>query len=98
MRRVTVPAEKLVQLFVTDPSKYAGIGDFVAVQVQDRQDNAVGHGIEKLVGMPARGERSSLRLAVADNAGDDQIRIVVGGAVGVRDRISELTALVNRPW
>src|SRR5262249_45037222 len=53
---------------------------------------------EKLVGMPARGERSSFRRAVADNAGDNQIGVVVGRAVRVRDRVSEFTALVDRAW
>ncbi len=45
--------------------------------------------------MPARGERPRLRFAVADDRGDDQIRIVKGGAVGVRERVAELAALVD---
>src|SRR5262245_39598834 len=66
--------------------------------MEDWQDNAVGHRIEEFVGMPARGERSGLRFAITDNTGDDQVGVVVGRAVRVRDRISEFPALVDRAW
>ena len=46
----------------------------LAVEMQDRQHGAVAHRIEKFVGVPARGQRAGLRLAVADHAGRDQIR------------------------
>src|SRR5262245_36566917 len=46
--------------------------------------------------MPARRQRSSLRLAVADDAGNDQIGIVEGCSVGVRDGVAELTTVVDR--
>src|SRR4029450_3307162 len=49
-----------------------------------------------LVGVPARGERSGLRLAVADDARDDQIGGVEGGAESMDERVTELAALVNR--
>ena len=66
-------------------ARTVGIGDLVAVEVQDRQDRPVGRRVQELVGMPARRQRSGLRLAVADDAGDDQVGIVEGGAVGVRE-------------
>ena len=97
VRRVPVAAEELVQLLVADPGQDAGIGDLVAVEVEDRQDHAVGHGAEELVRVPARRQRPRLRLAVADDAGDDQVGIVEGGAVRVRDGVAELAALVHRP-
>ena len=46
--------------------------------------------------MPARRERSGFRLAVADDAGDEQVGIVEGGAECVRERVTELAALVDR--
>ena len=46
--------------------------------------------------MPARGERPGLGLAVADDAGDEQIGVVEGRAEGVRQRVAELAALVDR--
>jgi len=85
----------VVQLLVADPRQHRRIGDLVAVEVKDWQDHAVGRRVQKLVGVPARRERPGLRLAVADDAGDDQVRVVEGGPVGMRYRISELAALVN---
>ena len=46
--------------------------------------------------MPARRERPGLRLAVADDARDEQFGVVEGSAVRVRERIAELAALVDR--
>ena len=46
--------------------------------------------------MPAGGERAGLGLAVADDAGDEQVRVVEHRAVGVRERVAELAALVDR--
>ena len=46
--------------------------------------------------MPARRHRSRFRLAVADHAGDDQVRIVKGRAEGVRKRVAQFAAFVDR--
>ena len=46
--------------------------------------------------MPAGGQRPGLGLAVADDAADEQIGVVEGGAVGVHERVAELAALVDR--
>ena len=46
--------------------------------------------------MPARRERPGLRLAVADDAGDDQVGVVERRAERVRERVAELAALVDR--
>ena len=96
MRRVPVSAKKRFELLMTDPRQHGRIGDLVAVEMQDRQHGAVAHRIEKLVGMPARRKRPGLRFAIADDRGDDEVRIVKGGAVGVGKRIPELAALVDR--
>ena len=96
MRRVSVSAKKRLKLLVTDARQHRGIGDLVAVEMQDRQHRAVAQRIEKLVGVPARRKRSRLRFAVADDRGDNEVRIVKGGAVGVRQRVAEFPALVDR--
>ena len=49
----------------------------------------------ELIGMPARCLTSSLRLAVADDTGHDQIRIIESGSIGVREGVAELAAFVN---
>src|SRR5690606_13027830 len=63
---------------------------------KDRQDRAVAARIEELVRVPGCGEGAGLRLAVADHAGHDEIRIVERGTEGVYQSIAELTALVDR--
>ena len=96
MRRVAVAAQQMVELLVRNAREHGRIGDLVAVEMQDRQHRAVAHGIEELVRMPARRQRPGLGLAVADDAGDDQVGIVERRAVGVRQRVAELAALVDR--
>jgi hypothetical protein len=81
MRGVAVAPQQLVQLLVADPGEHGGIGDLVAVEVEDRQDRAVGDRVKELVGVPARRERPRLRFAVADHAGDDQVGVVEGRPV-----------------
>src|SRR6185437_16718186 len=54
------------------------------------------NGIEELVGMPRRGQRSGLRFAVADDAGDDQVGIVEHRPERMAERIAQLSALVDR--
>jgi len=93
--RVAVAAKERVELLARNAREHRRIGDLVAVEMQDREHRAVAHRIEELVGVPARRHRAGFGLAVADHAGDDQVRIVEGRAVGVRHRIAELAALVD---
>ena len=93
--RVAVAAEKVVQFLMADAGQHRRIGDLVAIEMQDRQHDPVGYRIQEFVGVPARRQRTRLRLAIADDAGDDQIRIVVGGPIGVREGVAEFAALVN---
>ena len=46
--------------------------------------------------MPARRERPGLCLAVADDAGDEQVRVVESGAERVGERVAELASFVDR--
>ena len=66
IRRPAVAAQELVQFLRFDPREDGRVGDLVAVEVQDRQHRAVGDGIEKLVGLPRRRQRTGFRLAIAD--------------------------------
>src|SRR4029450_3939463 len=72
------------------------IRDLVSVEMKDGQDRSIVNGIEELVGVPRRRERSRLGLAVADDTGDEKIRIVENGAGGVTQGVTELAALVDR--
>jgi hypothetical protein len=51
--------------------------------------------IDELVRMPRRRQRSGLRLAVADNARDDKVRVVECRAISVRQTIAKFAALMD---
>ena len=96
MRGVAVAAEEMIQFFMTDSRQHAGIGDLVAVKVKDRENHPVGKRVQKFVRVPARCQGPGLGLAVADDAGHDQIRVIEGRAVGVRHGVTQLPSLVDR--
>ena len=64
--------------------------------MKDRKHRAVACRIKKFVGMPAGCERAGFGLPVANNAGDDQIGIIEGRAIGMGQRIAEFAAFMNR--
>src|SRR5438552_9532546 len=64
--------------------------------MQEGQHRAIVRRIEKLVGMPRSGERSGFRLAIADDAGDDEIGIIEHRPERMTERITQLAALVDR--
>ena len=90
-------AQELVQFLVLDAGQDGGVADLVAVEVQDRQHGPVADRAEELVGLPRGGQRAGLGLAVTDDAGDDQARIVERGPEGMAERVTQLTAFVDRP-
>jgi hypothetical protein len=59
------------------------------------EHRSVMHRIEKLVGMPAGGKRSGFGFTVANDAGNDEARIIEGGAECVRQRVSQFAAFMN---
>ena len=95
-RLVAAAAEQLRQFFARNAREHRRARDLVAVEVQDRQNCAIARGVEKLVRVPAGRERSGLRFAVTDDAGNDQLRIVEGRTVSVRQRVTELAAFMDR--
>ena len=81
---------------MADARENRWVRDLVAVEIEDRQHRAVANRIDELVRMPRGGERPGLRLAVADDARDDEFRVVERRAVGVRQAVAELAAFVDR--
>ena len=63
--------------------------------MQNRQYCAVGGRIKELVGMSRRGQRAGFCLAVADDAGNDEIGIVEHRPKCMTERIAQLAALVD---
>ena len=78
-----------------DAGEDCRVADLEAVQVQDRQNRPVRDRIEEFVGLPGGRQGARFGFAVADDAGDNEPRIVECGAEGVAQRISEFAALVN---
>ena len=95
-RRVPVALHQRAQLVLRDPREHRRVGDLVAVEVQHRQYGTVAGRVEELVRVPARRERTGLRLAVADHTADDQARVVERRAVPVRERVPQFPTLVDR--
>ena len=72
-----------------------GVGDLVAVQVQDGQHGAVALGVQELVGLPAGGQRAGLSLAVAHRDRGDQVGVVKDSAEGMGDGVAQLAAFID---
>ncbi len=96
IRLPAVAFQQALEFFFRDARQDRGVGDLVAVQVQDRQHRPVAGGIQEFVRMPGGRERSCLRFAVTDDAGDHEIRIVEGRPEGVGERVAQLAAFVDR--
>ena len=92
---VSVSAHQALQLGMRNSREHGGIGDLVAVEVQDRKHRAIGGGVEEFIGVPAGCQRSSLSLAIANDASDDQVGIVEGSAKRMDERIAKFATLVN---
>ena len=95
-RLVAIADEQRAQLFLRDAGQNGGIGDLVTVEVEDRQHGTVKRRVEELVGVPGGRQRPGFRLAVADDAGHDKVRIVEGRAIGMRERVAKLAAFMDR--
>ena len=96
MRIVAVAAQQLRQFLPADAGQHRRVGDLEPVQMKDRKHRTITGRIEEFVGVPTGGERASFRFAIANNATDDQVRIVEGGAIGMSQRIAEFAAFMDR--
>ena len=94
--RMAAAAQVLRQLLPVDAGENGGIGDLVAVEMEDGEHGPIGGRIQELVRLPGGGQRAGLGLAVADDAAGDQIRVVEDGSVGVGKRVAQLPAFVDR--
>ena len=93
---MAVAAQESRKLVLGNPGEYRRPCDLVAVQVENRQHRAIACRVEKLVRVPACGERARLCLTIAHYAAGNEVWIVEYGAVCMEKRIAELTAFVNR--
>src|ERR1700686_211900 len=97
IRFVTIPREKLSQLGISQTAEYGWVCDFVAVQVQDRKNDAVANGIQELVRMPTGREWTCLGFTVTNHAANQEVWVIKGCSVCMSNRVSQFTAFMNRP-
>src|SRR5665648_296190 len=76
VRCPTAAIEKLLQFLMLDTGQNSRVANFVAIEMQDRQNRSVGNRVKKLVGMPCCCQGACFRFTVADDTGNNQIRIV----------------------
>ncbi|MNO45909.1 hypothetical protein D3C76_361870 [compost metagenome] len=95
VRIVAIAIQQGREFILTDSGQYGGIGDFVAIEVQDGQYRSVPRRVEKLVGVPTGCQCPCLGLAVTDHASDNQIRIVKRGTVGVGQAITQFATFMD---
>ena len=95
VRLVAHALKELGELLVGHAGKDGGVGDLVTVEVQDRQDDAVGCRVHELVGLPRGGKRTGLGLSVAHHGHRQQARVVHDGAVGMAECVAELATLMD---
>ena len=88
--------EEAFELVVGNPAQDRWVGDFVAVEVQDRQHRPIAGRVDEFVDVPARRERTGFGFPVAHAGNGDQFRVVENGAAGVGEHIAELTAFMDR--
>ena len=95
VRLIAHALKELGEFLVGHAGKDGGVGNLVAVEVQDRQDDTVGRRVHELVGLPRGGKRTGLGFTVAHHGHGQQARVVHDGAIGVAERVTELAALVD---
>ena len=95
IRFVTHSFKVLLKFFSRNAGQKAGVRNFVPIQMQDRQHAPVTSRIKEFIAVPSRSKRSRLGLAVANNARNDQVRIIECSAISVTQCIPKLTSFVD---
>ena len=93
---VAMPFDQGAHVVVGHASHHGGIGDLVAVEMQDRQHRAIARRVQEGDALPAAGQRGGFCLAVADHRRDQQIGVVEGRAEGMAQHIPKLAAFMDR--
>ena len=88
--------EEIFEFFVGDAGENSRIGNLPPIEMENGEHGTIGDGIEKLVRVPGGSERGGFGFAIADDAGNDEIGIVKGGAVRMQQRVAEFAAFIDR--
>ena len=93
--RPTVATEQLLQFLASNAREHGWVGNFVTVQMQNRQHRPIRGRVEEFIGMPGRRQRACFGFAIADNASDNKVRVVKHSAERMAERIAEFAAFVH---
>src|SRR5262249_5329460 len=63
--------------------------------MQNRQNDAIAHGIQEAIALPASLEGTGFGFAIANYADDEKVGIIKSGAKSVQERIAQFTALMD---
>src|SRR5918999_3922757 len=88
----------MFQLPVTDARQQGGVGDLVAIEMQDGKNSPVVDGIEEFVRVPTGRQRAGLCLAIAYHTSDPQVCFVQGSAVGMCKRVTQFPTFIDGTW
>ena len=89
------PREEVLDVLVAHTAEDGGVGDLVAVQVQDGQHSAVATGFRNLLDCQEVASGPVIGFAVADGDGADQVGVVKHSAERMGDGIAQLAAFVD---
>jgi len=81
--------------FVVHNSEDGPFGNLESVDMEDGKDSARLCRVEILDSVPGSRSRTSFCLSVADDASDNEVRVVHYRTEGNAESVTELTALVN---
>src|ERR1700722_9679026 len=95
VRLITTPDVEGLQVFVARPTLHGRPRNLVPVEVQDREDRAIAHWIEKVDGLPATFQGTGLGISVTNHAGNDQVGVVEGCAESVDQGVAELSTFMH---
>ncbi len=69
-------AQQLVQFRAGNARQNRRVGNFIAVEVKNREDRAVADRIEELVGVPGGRQRAGFGFSITNNTGGDEIGVI----------------------
>jgi hypothetical protein len=87
---VPVANEQAFQFLMADAGQHGRIGNFVPVEVQNGKHGTIGDRVKKLVRVPGCGQGTGFGLTVPHHVGDDEVRVVEGRPICVRDGVAKL--------
>jgi hypothetical protein len=94
---VAVASEQGLQFFPRDAGQNGGVGNLIAVQVQNGQHCPIPSRVDELVGVPGGGQGTGFRFPIAHHAAGDQLGVVQNAAVGVADAVAQFPPFVDGP-